>query len=78
MDKICIVIRESNYWVFEEGIMQAVRRFKRLTGKFPTEQADITVFSGESDEVDKIEISEIDGTVSYPKTLQKIKLQSHD
>lgn len=64
------------FWVCDESMSKARNRFKRLTGKFPSKKAIITVFSGKFEDLEQIGIDDM-GTINYPKTIVKINLQNY-
>ncbi len=70
-----IVVRDNRYWVCDEDLPSAKKRFKRLSGKFPSKHASIIAFSGSPEDLEKITIDDM-GTINYPKHLEQIVLQS--
>lgn len=74
----CVVVRDVvgyvPYWAVDEDLKSARARFKRLSGKFPSKNASILIFTGSLEDIDKVSINDL-GDVSYPKTLQRIVLQ---
>lgn len=76
--EIRIVVREviglTPYWAWDETLHLARTRFKRLTGKYPTEKAVVHVCRGDINDLDNITINDL-GDLSVPKTVEVIKIQ---
>lgn len=70
-----IVVREFPYWVTDESLPKARTRFKRLTGKYPSNKATITAFTGELEDLDNIQVNDM-GDILYSKNLIKADLQN--
>lgn len=70
-----VYIRENNHWVCDENLMLSIARFKRLTGKLPTEKASIVCFEGKILDVEKIRIDEEMGAVQYPINVKRMIVQ---
>lgn len=62
------------YWACDEKLMDAVERFKRLTGKIPSAKASIVAFSGSLEDLDKIQVNDL-GDIGYPEGLTRTFLQ---
>ena len=73
-----IVVREvlgfTPYWVWDETLHLARTRFKRLTGKYPSEKARIHALRGSIDDVEEIVINDL-GDLSVPKSVEVIRIQ---
>lgn len=68
------IVGSVSYWASDETLPKVRARFKRLSGKFPSKKASVMLFTGELDDLDKIEINDL-GDIQYPKTVEKIVLQ---
>lgn len=62
------------YWAIDESLPAVKARFKRLSGKFPSNKASIIAFTGEFQKLDQIYVNDL-GDISYPKELTKSILQ---
>lgn len=60
------------YWASDYNLIDAVNRYKRLTGKYPTNEHSIVMFEGK--EVDEVSVNDL-GDIQYPKTLTKTVIQ---
>lgn len=64
-----IIIRQvvgiTPYWACDENLKDARFRFKRLTGKYPTDKAQYTLLVGTLEQIDSVEIDEL-GTIHAP------------
>lgn len=69
-----IVIRDINHWVIDENLPQARKRFKRLTGKFPSSKANIIAFTGELEELERLTVNDL-GDIIYSLKLTKAIIQ---
>lgn len=73
-----IVVREvvglTPYWAWDETLHLARVRFKKLTGKYPTQKAVVHVVRGHIEDVENITINDL-GDLSVPKTVEIIKIQ---
>lgn len=68
------VINSIPYWASDETLPKVKSRFKRLTGKYPSKNASIMLFSGNFEDLDKIQINDL-GDIIYRSTVTKITLQ---
>ncbi len=68
------VVGSVPYWATDESLPLVRRRFKRLSGKFPSSKASITAFTGDYDDLEKIAVNGL-GDIQYPKTLTLAVIQ---
>lgn len=72
-----VIVRESNYWgagkaqQVHDAFLAAGRNYKKSCGKFPSGAAVVSTFEGKPSDLDRITVDDIDGTISYPKTVIK-------
>ncbi len=69
------IIREGGKWAGDDNIMYAIKRFKRLSGKQPTEAAGIDMFEGSLDDLEKITIDSELGGIRWPKEVKRTEIQ---
>jgi hypothetical protein len=62
------------YWAIDETLPKAKARFKRLSGKFPSNKATILAFTGEQDHLDELYVNYL-GDIRYHKSLTKAVIQ---
>lgn len=68
------VVPPVPYWVIDEDLPKAKSRFKRLTGRYPSNKASIIALTGNFEDLEKVFVNDI-GDLSYPKTLTKAVIQ---
>lgn len=68
------IIRDTNsgtpFWASDENIMDAIKRYKRLTGKLPSNKASIVMFDGLVEDLEEILIDDL-GMVNSPRFVAK-------
>ena len=73
-----VVVRDAvgpvPYWAVDEDLPKVKARFKRLSGRFPSNRASIIAFTGEWKHLELIEINDL-GDITYPKELTKAVIQ---
>ena len=78
MQQTYVVVRDIvgpvPYWAIDESLPKAKSRFKRLSGKFPSNKASIVAFTGKSEDLDKISVNDL-GDIHYPKALTRSVIQ---
>ena len=62
------------YWASDETLPLMRKRFKNLTGKYPSKNASIILFTGSFEELDKIKINDL-GDIEYTKNVTRVVLQ---
>lgn len=67
------VVGAVPYWAADESLSKVKARFKRLSGKFPGKRAIIDVFTGKSEDIEKISVNDL-GDISYPKGICKVNI----
>lgn len=55
-------------------LQEAGKNYRKASGRNHTSNATIVVFTGDLQELKKIEISDIDGSMSYPKNVVGIRI----
>ncbi len=70
-----IIIRDNSYWAADESLMTCIARFKRLSGKYPSAKADITMFEGTFEEIENIGVDNDLGDIRYAKNLKIVRIQ---
>ena len=63
------------YWAADETLPMARNRFKRLTGKFPSNKAIVRAFKGPFKEINRIMVDDM-GSISYPKSVVMVNIQN--
>ena len=66
-----VVVRQNNYWGAGKTHKEAFYNFRVASGKNPTNTAVYSEFEGSPEDLEKITIDDVDGTISYPKTVIK-------
>jgi hypothetical protein len=66
-----IIVRQNNYWGAGKDLPEAKSNFEKASGRVATSAAAISEFEGSSEDLERISIDDFDGTISYPKTVQK-------
>ena len=67
------VVRQNNYWGAGKDLPEALNNFKKASGKAATNTADVSGFKGTPEDLERIEIDDVDGTIRYPRTVSKVK-----
>lgn len=68
-----VVIRENNYWGAGKDEQEAKANYRKACGRESTSAAVVSEFEGTSEDIDRITIDDMDGTITYPKTVVKRK-----
>lgn len=67
------IVRESNYWGAGATLDEAKANFKKSSRKEASAAAVVTEYQGSKKDIERIIIDDWDGTITYPKTVIKIK-----
>ncbi len=68
------IVGSVPYWVIDENLPKSKARFKRLTGKFPSNKASITAFTGDLESLDILSVNDL-GDIEFSKNLVKAVIQ---
>lgn len=68
------LIREARHYASDYTIMDTIARYKRLTGKTPTNAADIVMFEGDQSIIEEVTIDDM-GDIHYNPKLKKTNIQ---
>lgn len=71
MTTTLFIVRQNNYWGAGESLSEAKANYKKSSGRAATNLADISCFEGNDEELERVTIDDIDGTIKYPKTVIK-------
>ncbi len=66
-----VIVRQNNYWGAGKELSEAQENYRKASGRKATSAAVISSFEGTAADLDRITIDDFDGTISYPKTVQK-------
>jgi hypothetical protein len=66
-----VVIRENNYWGAGKDEAEAKSNYLKACGRKATGSSVIRSFTGTPEDIERITIDDVDGTISYPKTVTK-------
>lgn len=66
-----VIVRQNNYWGAGKALPEALWNYYKASGRQATSAKVISEFEGTPEDLERIEIDDIDGTIRYPKTVQK-------
>lgn len=66
-----VIIREDNYWGAGKDEAEAKSNYLKACGRKATGGSVVSTFTGTPEDIDRITIDDVDGTIKYPKTVVK-------
>lgn len=66
-----VIVRQNNYWGAGSDLSEAQQNYRKSSGRAATNLAAVSSFEGTPEDLERITIDDVDGTISYPKTVQK-------